>query len=107
MFPGKFSREQRFQIDKPRESSGEYPTAEQAADYLKSMWIHSGNGFASVKSQGCLCREVVKISVSAERRSTNGHEGGNFDKRPVLALEFFIPEGRYRIRAPLTPPSLN
>jgi hypothetical protein len=67
------------------------------------MWIHSGNGFASVKSQGCLCREVVKISVSAEPRSTNGHEGGNFDKRPVLALELFIPEGRYRIRAPLTP----
>jgi hypothetical protein len=68
------------------------------------MWIPSGNGFASVKSQGSLCREVVKISVSAELRSTNGHEGGNFDKRPVLALELFIPEGRYRIRAPLTPP---
>src|SRR6516165_170402 len=69
------------------------------------MWIHSGNGFASAKSQGCLCREVVKISVSAEPRSTNGHEGGNFDKRPVLALELFIPEVRYRIRAPLTPPA--
>src|SRR6516165_1901607 len=68
------------------------------------MWIPSGNGFASVKSQGCLCREVVKISVSAEPRSTNGHEGENFDKRPVLALELFIPEGRYRILAPLTPP---
>jgi hypothetical protein len=71
------------------------------------MWIHSGNGFASVKSQECLCREVVKISVSAEPRSTNGHEGVNFDKRPVLALELFIPEGRYRIRAPLTPLSFS
>ena len=50
------------------------------------MWIHSGNGFASVKSQGSLCREVVKISVSAEPRSTNGHEGGNFDKRPLNSL---------------------
>jgi excisionase family DNA binding protein len=48
IFPGKFSREERFQIDKPREPSGEYFTAEQAADYLKvhvdtfRKWVRLG-----------------------------------------------------------------
>ena len=48
MFPGRFSREERFQIDKPREQSGEYFTAEQAADYLKvhvdtfRKWVRLG-----------------------------------------------------------------
>ena len=48
IFPGKFSREERFQIDKPREPSSEYFTAEQAADYLKvhvdtfRKWVRLG-----------------------------------------------------------------
>jgi excisionase family DNA binding protein len=48
IFPGKFSREERFQIEKPREPSGEYFTAEQAADYLKvhvdtfRKWVRLG-----------------------------------------------------------------
>jgi hypothetical protein len=31
---------------------------------------------------------VVKISVSAETRSTNGRKGGNYDKSPINALKF-------------------
>jgi excisionase family DNA binding protein len=48
IFPGKFSKEERFQIDKPRKPSGEYFTAEQAADYLKvhvdtfRKWVRLG-----------------------------------------------------------------